>query len=217
MNGLPIDFETESDFSLNKNLEIFYSEIRTNEGKHFSKSTFTCIRSGINRHLQNPPFKRVINIMHSPLFSSSNKMFTSVLKKMKMDGGDTTKHHKDITENDLKTLQSPNAFNIRNPKELQEKVFFNIMMCFARRGRENLRNLTKSSFVFKCDDTDTEFCEMAFNEQTKNHKDCEAQSKPRMYATGDTNCPVATLKFLLSKLSPKCEFIFTKPKKKCSI
>ena len=76
-NGHDDDFEMLDVKELNSYLEKFYAEVRTAEGNPLSKSTFVCLRSGINRHLKNPPFKRNITIMNSPEFSSSNRMFGS--------------------------------------------------------------------------------------------------------------------------------------------
>ena len=56
------------------------------------------------------------------------------------------------------------AFNMNIPKQLQEKVFLNLMINFARRVRENL---TKSSFHFDIDDSGLRYCELNFNERTK--------------------------------------------------
>ena len=68
-------------------------------------------------------------------------------------------------------------------------------------------------FSFHHDDKDLEYCEMAYNERTKNHQNPEqSESKPRMYATGKDTCPVMTLKLYMSKLPENCEMLYVQAK-----
>ena len=150
--------------------------------------------------------------MNSPDFATSNRMLFAVIKNLKQRGLDFTKHYSVISNADLDLILNERAFNMNNPKELQEKVFFDIMINFARRGRENLRNLTKSSFNFGIDDAGSRYCELNFNEKTKNHQTVEDhQSKPRMYANNTPTCPLKSLEMYMSKLNPECETLFTIP------
>ena len=84
-----------------------------------SKSTFAGIRAGLTRHLQGPPFKRKFTIMNAPAFTSSNRMFLSVLKRIKHDGKDQASHYPSISGNDLKKVLSPEApmYNLTLPGE----------------------------------------------------------------------------------------------------
>ena len=165
------------------------------DGTTLAKSTFSTIRCGINRHLKNPPFKREVNVMTQIEFSSSNRMFVSVLKTIKEQGGDETASWPSVLKNDLDKIRKTDAFDLNDPKQLQQKVFFDIHLYFARRGRENDRSLKTNAFLFKKDDTELEYYELKYYEKTKNHQVSSAsQTKARMYATGEKNCPVLTLK-----------------------
>ena len=66
-------------------------------------------------------------------------MFMAKLKRIKATGGDKTKHHTAITARDLEIIKQDNSFDIQNPDELQQKVFFYTQFLFAKtkRGREN--------------------------------------------------------------------------------
>ena len=194
-------------------LEIFYAEAKSKDGTSYSKSTLVGIRAAINRHLRNPPFKRNIVIMTSAKFATSNRMLFAVIKNPKQKGLDYTKHYSPISNADLEHILEEKSFNQESPKQLQEKVFFDIMMNFARRGRENLRSLRPSSFEFAIDDSGSQYCELNYNEHTKNHQSIEdQQSKPRMYENNKITCPLRSLKLYISKLHPDCEFLFVKPK-----
>ena len=139
-------FEYFDNEKLNRLLEIFYAEAKNKEGKTYSKSTLISIRAGINRHIRNPPFKRNVFIMNSPEFTTSNRMLFAVIKNLKENGLDFTTHFPPISKADLEILQDSSSFNLTNPKQLQQKVFFDIMINFARRGQENLRSLKKKLF-----------------------------------------------------------------------
>ena len=121
-----------------------------------------------------------------------------------------------MREKDLEKIKEPNSFDINSPKELQQKVFFDINYNFARRGRENLRTFNKSTLIFGVDDSGREYAEMSYNEKTKNHQGPEEeQPKHRMHEHPymKDHCPVKTLKKYLSKLDQECDVFFTYPKK----
>ena len=206
------EFELLTDENLNEMLSVFYAEVRSEKGERLSRSTLNTIRGGINRHLESPPYKRNVDIPNNPVFSTSNKMFFSILKKTKEEGADKTKHWPHIEEKDLEKILSEEAFDLHNPKELQLKVFFDIQYNFARRGRENLREMKRNNFKFKKDDIGREYAEFDINEATKNHQNFDDRTqKQLMYATGKVNCPVNCLKFYISKLDPTANSLYCKP------
>ena len=96
--------------------------------------------------------------------------------------------------------------------------WFNISLYFCRRGRENQRKLTKNSFIFKTDANNVEYVEMAEQEKTKNHpgglSDKADEADPKMFSTGETNCPVQYLKKLIRVLNPGEEALFQRPKRR---
>ena len=75
----------------------------------------------------------------------------------------------------MQKLYSCGVFCQGNPLALQRKVFFEIMLFFCRRGRENLRRLTKKCFVVKKDGNGDEYIEKVMDEMTKNHRENDEQ------------------------------------------
>ena len=203
------NFEEFDNKKLNEMLEIFYAEAKRQDGTSYSKSSLIGIRAGINRHLRNPPFKRNIVPMNSPEFATSNRMLFAVIKNMKQKGLNFTKHYPKISNADLQLVLNERAFNQNDPKQLQEKVFFDLMINFARGGRENIRSLTKSSIQFDIDDAGSRYCELKLNEKTKDHETVE--DHPRMYSNDSQTCPLTSLELYMSKLNQDCEILFTKP------
>ena len=67
----------------------------------------------------------------------------------KRQGLAKVEHKPPICEEDLKKLYESTAFGLNDPEKLQNKVFFEVMLYFCRRGRQNLRQLKKTDFSFR--------------------------------------------------------------------
>ena len=65
---------------------------------------------------------------------------------LKRQGLAKVEHKPPICEEDLKKLYESTAFGLDDPEKLQNKVFFEVMLYFCRRGRQNLRQLKKTDF-----------------------------------------------------------------------
>jgi site-specific recombinase XerD len=85
---------------------------------------------------------------------------------------------------------------------LQNKVFFEIMFFFCRRGRQNLRELKRDDFAIRC-------VVKKSDELTKNHRVHDAQAEERGMMV------VYSFEKYLTHLNPLNEFLFQRPKR-CS-
>ena len=103
---------------------MFYAEARTVAGKMYSRSALIGIRSSINRHLQSPPYNRSLNISTDESFMSANQVLKAMMKKLKSEGKDTSKHHDSIDEGDIRKMYSTNVLSNDTPEHLLNKVFF---------------------------------------------------------------------------------------------
>ncbi|KAJ8316763.1 hypothetical protein KUTeg_005709 [Tegillarca granosa] len=201
---------------LDQTLKKFYSEVRNTDGKLYAKSTYVGIRAAINRHLSSPPHNKKFNILTDLDFHLSNKMFNSMLKKIQAEGLHKASHYPPITEGDMEKLRSSEILSLGSAKTLQYKVWFSLMLHLGRRGRENLRNFTENTFQVKSDDLGIEYVEMVSSETTKNHQgdlsDKSFETKPRMYATGENDCPVLAFKKYIEKRNPSSQYFFQQPR-----
>ena len=70
-----------------------------------------------------------------------------------------------------------------NPRKLQEILLFYVIYFTGRRGRENLRSMTKSTFQIAQDPNGRHFIYQAVDESNKNHteKDTDASFQGRIY------------------------------------
>ena len=79
--------------------------------------------------------------MSSPEFATSNRMFYAVIKNLKQQGLDQSKHFDPINSEDFKKLNDEKSFDLTDPFQLQEKVFFDVMLNFARNVHNNVFQL----------------------------------------------------------------------------
>ncbi|CAC5384088.1 unnamed protein product [Mytilus coruscus] len=213
-----VNFENFSTEMLNTSLREFYTQVRSTNGNFYSKSTFFGIRASISRHLRSPPYNRPESLMADKSLYTSNQMFTAMLRKLEREGLDRTKHHPSIAEGDLEKLRNSNVLSLENPKSLQRKVWFDIMLSFGRRGRENQRKFSDNTFALQKDSRGIEYVEFQMSETTKNHKgdqtDDDFERNPRMYATGNDNCPIKSFQKYMSKRCTSSTHFFQQPRAK---
>lgn len=196
---------------LNEVLKHFYASVQTTQGRDYSTASYMALRAGINRVL--PQF----NIIADEAFKSSNAVFKSVLKRYRKEGKDVSAHHPNIPENHLQMLRRSAALSPETAKGLVTKVWFDIQLSMARRGREGNRELTRQSFVIKTDENGHEFVTFAFNPQSKNHKDPldpqREQLRGYMYAIPeDPLCPVQSFKKYMAKCPADAKAFYLHPK-----
>ena len=117
-------------------------------------------------------------------FQSSENMFKAVTCDLKRKGFGRVDHHPPLGEHDLKSLYSgKTVFYLGSPCGLQQKVWFEIMYYLCRRGRENLRQMSKDTFQIATDDSGRRFVYQVIDELDKNHREnCKASvTEGRMY------------------------------------
>ena len=92
-------------------------------------------------------------------------------------------------------------------------------MC--NRGRENLRNFSKSDFAIDVDSSNNRYVYFAFDKPTKNHRgeshdDSRSQSG-RMYETHRADCPEESYCKYISHLNPLLDAFWQRPKSSVSV
>ncbi len=108
-------------------------------------------------------------------------------------------------------MQIQASLDISTARGLQQKVFIDVMLYFANRGMENLREMRPEDFVLYNDHAENgrEFYRLR-DMSTKNHPDDDQESQGgRMYSIpGNDRCPVQALKKYIQKLNPQCEWMW---------
>jgi len=162
---MSVGFEEDSPEELNAKLRVFYGELRSGKGDHYSKSSLVNIRAGLNRHMTSPPFNRALNIMHDREFQGSNQVFYGTMRALRQAGLDRSEHHAAITEEDMCKMYTSGVLGTDDPVSLQLKVYVEVALHFCRRGREGLRELTKGSFCEKVDKDGRTYVTLRFHKK----------------------------------------------------
>ena len=195
-------------------LKLFYAAARKADGTSYSKSTLNSLRFGLNRHFK---ATRGFDIINDTEFTDANKVFGAKCEDLKRQGLAKVEHKPPICEEDLKKLYESTAFGLDDPEKFQNKVFFEVMLYFCRRGRQNLRQLKKTDFSFNTDSTGARYVCKATNELTKNRReDDEGFDGSLMYEKPGKYCPVVSFELYLSHLNPLNKFLFQRPKRNVS-
>ena len=214
--NLDESFQELSKTDLNSLLRKFYTSARKCNGSLYSKNSLVGIRYGIARYLQQ---EKGLKITDDEAFSSANEAFSAVTTELKKLGKAKVNHHPEITKTDLQKLYS--SFDITQPKDLLYKCLFDIVFFLVRRGRENLREHTKSTFAVAVDSQSRKYVYQKEDELDKNHR---ADDSPydtscdgRMYEKPESAlCPVKCFELYLSKLNPDIECLWQRPKETIS-
>ena len=204
---------------MNDNLRLFYAEARNKDGGNYSRNTLLGFRNGLERYLNNPPYKKGIHIATDPVFQQSNQMLDAKLKDMKKHGEQSVKHKPAIEREDLRRLRESDVISPTTPQGLLFNVWFHVTLYFCRRGREGQRNLTKSSFLFLQDENNRWYATMAHDESSKTRQGgiddtaTNYEKLGRMYQTHHQNDGFNALRLYSSKLNPACNAFFQFPKR----
>ncbi|XP_010193380.1 PREDICTED: uncharacterized protein LOC104548916, partial [Mesitornis unicolor] len=211
-NGKDPSFELVPVSELNDILREFYYTIRNHDGNTYSVASYKSMRAGLNRHLKMPPYNRQICLMKDKEFASANTVFVSVLKMLRMQGKDETHHHPPIAAEDLRKIKQSGVLGLHSPLALVNKVWFDLQLHFAKRGREILRDLAPDAFVIEKDKNGRRYAMFRYPGKGKNGEDPHKMGK--MYdMPGDPNCPVFSLELYLSKLPPEPPAFYLHPLK----
>ena len=181
------------------------------DGSAYIMSTLQSLRFGLCRYYK---AKTGVDIIKDDDFAVANKVFRAQCVQMKKDRLAKIEHKPAITNGDMKKLYESGVFSTETPKTLLNKVFFEIVLCFCRRGRQNLRQLKKTDFAVKTNDRGIKYVTKISDELTKNHReDNNPEESGSMYETGGQFCPVASFEKYLQHSNPNNEFLFLRPKK----
>ncbi|XP_023277877.1 uncharacterized protein LOC111666688 [Seriola lalandi dorsalis] len=209
--GLQVDLTTVEKTELNRLLRHFYGSVRNSKGELYGIASYIALRAGLNRYFKEPLVGRPVCLMRDAEFTSANKVFLGVLKRIRKSGRDITSHHQALSLDDIRILRHSRAMDTSTPRGLLNKVWFDIQVHFGRRGKQANRNLKPDSFVIRKDERGLRYCTLIFGDETKmfNEKDrCSMFEKP-----GNGLCPIASLLKYLSKLPSNAAALYLQPKK----
>lgn len=209
--GLQVELRTVEKTELNGLLRHFYGSVRNSKGELYGIASYIALRAGLNRYFKEHPVSRPVCLMRDAEFTSANKVFMGVLKRIRRSGRDITSHHQALSADDIRILRHSRAMDTSTPRGLLNKVWFDIQVYFGRRGKQANRNLKPDSFVIRKDERGLRHCTLSFGDETKFHNEkdqCSMFEKP-----GSEFCPITSLLKYLSKLPSNATALYLQPKK----
>ncbi|XP_076583454.1 uncharacterized protein LOC143318850 isoform X1 [Chaetodon auriga] len=209
--GLHVDLTTVDKTELNGLLRHFYGSVRNSKGELYGIASYIALRAGLNRYFKEPPVSRSLCLMRDAEFTSANKVFLGLLKRIRKSGRDITSHHQALSPDDIRILRHSRVMDTSTPRGLLNKVWFDIQVHFGRRGKQANRNLKPDSFVIRKDERGLRCCTLSVSDEAKipNEKDrCSMLEKP-----GSEFCPITSLLKYLSKLPSNATALYLQPKK----
>ena len=122
-----------------------------------------------------------------------------------------------ICKEDLTKFYESTAFGVNDTEKASIQSFFEVMLYFCGRGRQNLRQLKKTKFSFYTESTGARYVWKATDELTINRsEDDERLDGGLMNEKPGPNCPLVSFGLYLSHLNSLNEFLFPPPKRNAS-
>ena len=99
------------------------------------------IRAGLERHLnkQNSNFSIITDQEFKPANDALNAHLVELARQGKIS---STKHKAAMVPEDVQILYDKKQLGLETPESLLKTAWFNIMLHFGKRGRENQREMT---------------------------------------------------------------------------
>ncbi|XP_021359223.1 uncharacterized protein LOC110454170 [Mizuhopecten yessoensis] len=200
---------------LAESLGKFYCEARPlpkNENdveNLYHRNSLISIRAAINRHLSD--IHRNVDIVRDTEFKTPNGILDGLLKQRTRLGLSKPVTHKEIIDqDDLEKMSSYFDAAPYSPVILRQYVWYVLAVHFLSRGMEFHHQLKPDSFVFESDSSG-EYATLSHETQQKNIQgglSHSGENGKRMYASGNSKCPVKMLKRLIEKTDPTATSLF---------
>lgn len=149
--GQRADFESFNEAELSEALSHFYVDARKPDGEQYKAVSLAAIRHGLNRYLKAPPQNKPFDIIKDRAFHMANKNFKAAMVELRKAGLGDMSHHPLIDESDRVKLYCSPLMATNTPTGLLNKVQFDVRIYLCRGGPENMRSMTKSTFVVDSD------------------------------------------------------------------
>ena len=146
------DLESFEKQKLAETSKRFYIAARKSDGNLYKLTAFRAIKYGLARFFEE---KKNFDIVNDVEFKEANIIYGRMEEKLKECGKGKVDHYEEIEPEDLLKLHK--GFNTETADGLQDKVWFDLCLQLCRRGRENLRTMTKSTFAVGVDATGGEY------------------------------------------------------------
>ena len=117
-----------------------------------------------------------VDIVNDPDFKEANCTFKNISRELKGNGKEKIQHYSKIEPEDIKKLYE--NVDVNTPECLLYKVWFDAIFRLGRRGRENMRDMTRGTFAVGTDDS---FTKQQMNLTDENDRSFETIGEASIY------------------------------------
>ena len=188
----------------------FYAGLRKADGNLYTKKTMHAIKYRLHRHFKT---LKDINITDSAQFPQSHEAYKAFMVKLKNQGKGAVRHKKAISKEDMAKIFESDVMDISTPTGLQNKVFMDIMIYFANRGRENLRDMKADDYILETNEQNLRYIiHRDMLTKCRRENEDEECSGYMFEIPGSPRCLVTTFLAYKSVLHPALHCLWQRPK-----
>ena len=201
-NGLEKNPEKVAPEQLDKVLERFFASVRKQDGTDYEPGSLQVMQAALDRHLKEKCYS--FSIIKDREFFNSRKVLEGKARKLRNEGkGKLPNKSRSLTREEEEALwEGGQLGNQSSPRSLLNTMWWLLSQHLGLRGCQEHYTMNVEDFTLNKDDSGNEF--VTFAEGPTKTRQGGLQVKPRsvlpkMFATGDSRCPVAHFKNYLSK------------------
>ena len=131
---------------------MFLCICKAKNGSEFKVSSLRAIRGAIDRYLKQPPHNKPWSIIDDSKFAKANQTLNAFCKNMMKEGKVGPEVHKNPTTSEQmgeSFISGQLGDNTQDPSQLLRTAWSYMNLYFGKRGRENLRKLTKEKMPLR--------------------------------------------------------------------
>ena len=205
--GQQLSFEVSQASALDKQLAMFYAELRKEDGSEYEPDSLRVMLSSLDRHFRENG--ALFSILKDKEFAYSRKILNGKAIELRQSGKGKRKMKADpLTENDEEILWSSGALGNSNPTVLNHTIWYVIGQQFGTRGVQEHLQMKVEDFKWVLDPHSSKVQYVEWTEGlTKTRQGglvkSERRVPQRLFPNGTDHCPVKLLELLISKRPPK--------------
>jgi len=186
---------------LDKVLERFYASVRKQDGTDYEPGSLKVMQAALDRHLKEKGYS--LSIIKDREFLSSRKVLEGKARKLRNEGkGKLPNKSRSLTREEEEVLWECGQLGNSSPRSLLYTMWWLLSQHLGLRGCQEHYTMNVEDFTLNKDDNGNEFITFAEGPTKTRQGGLRLQPRsvlPKMFATGDSRCPVALFKSYLAK------------------
>ena len=185
-------------------LQLFYVEVRKQDGQEYEPQCLKVMRAGIDRYLREKEYG--VSIVKGEAFRKSQDVLEGVARQLRKKGkGKVPNRARSLSNDEVAILWDSGQLGGETPRSLIQTLWWNNCLHFGMRSREEHHNILVQDFEIQFDDAGRKF--LTFQEGLTKCRNGGLNFKPRlifpkMYATGGDRCPVRFFEKYIERRPP---------------